>query len=59
MENNYDIFSKEYVSEPQTISELKESEVSQQKEIEIDLKLYSTSKPRRKIIRAKLIYVKN
>lgn len=59
MENNHDIFSKEYVSSSQTKSEHKKSEVPQEKEIEIDSKHYSTSKPRRKIIRAKLIYGKN
>ncbi len=59
MENNYDVFSKEYVSGSQTKSDTKEIELKKKDEIEIDYKQYSTSKPRRTIIRAKLIHGKN
>ncbi len=59
MGNDYEIFSKDYVSGSETKSEVKEIESTEHKDIEIDSIKYSTSKPRRRIIRAKLIYAKN
>ena len=57
--NQYEVFNEEYVSNSQTKSDIKDDEISKPSELEIGSKHYTTSKPKRITIRAKLIHDKS